>query len=86
MKLVLSTIVSAIGVTVVLMAISSTASAQSPVPALCGAMTTRTENFQGKTYTKYNIIEAAGIRCQQVQATRPAMPWKVFKTKWSQQD
>jgi hypothetical protein len=52
----------------------------------CESMTTRTEIYQGKSYLKYNIPEAAGMRCPQIQATRPAMPWKILKTKWSQQD
>lgn len=58
-----------------------------PKPAFsCDNMTTRTETFNGKPYLKFNIPEAAGMRCSQVQATRPAMPWKILKTKWSQQD
>lgn len=71
-------------------AIVQTAQAQVPpvVPPkfVCESMTTREEIFQGKVYVKYNIPESAGMACPQVQATRPAMAWKVFKTKWSQQD
>lgn len=52
----------------------------------CESMTTREETFQGQTYVKYNIPDSAGMSCPQVQATRPPMVWKVFKTKWTQQD
>lgn len=58
----------------------------SPPKFNCDSMTTREDVFQGKAYVKYNIPDSAGMACPQVQATRPAMPWKVFKAKWTQQD
>lgn len=67
----------------------SFAFAQAPAPVVspvCQAMTSRVETLNGRSYVKYNITVAAGMRCPQVQATRPAMPWKVRKTAWTPED
>lgn len=52
----------------------------------CSTLTTRTEIFNGKSYTKYNVVEAAYLTCAQVRATTTHRPWLVKKTEWSQQD
>ena len=52
----------------------------------CSTLTTRTEVFNGKKFTKYNVVDSAYMKCPQVQATRPVMNWKVKKAEWSAQD
>jgi hypothetical protein len=54
--------------------------------AVCSSLSSRTEVFNGKSYTKYNIVDSSSVQCSQVQATFPKMPWKVKKTSWSAQD
>ncbi len=52
----------------------------------CNTLTTRTEIFNGKSYTKYNVVRSEYMHCEQIQATRPLMNWKVKKVAWSAQD
>ncbi len=52
----------------------------------CSSLTSRTETLNGKSYTKYNVVDSAYMKCDQVQATRPVMNWKVTKASWSAQD
>ena len=56
------------------------------VASVCDTLTSRTEVFNGKSYTKYNIVDSSFIKCPQVRATIPKMLWKVKKTAWSAQD
>lgn len=77
-KLNLLTIVSAV------MAISQMTYAKDPID--CNTLTSRTEIFNGQSYTKYNVVDSSYMQCPQVQATRPRMNWKVKKIGWSAQD
>ncbi|MBC7457902.1 MAG: hypothetical protein H7235_06465 [Bdellovibrionaceae bacterium] len=52
----------------------------------CSTLTSRQETFQGKSYTKYNILDFSFNKCPQIAATKPAMPWVVKKTEWSKAD
>lgn len=52
----------------------------------CSSLTSRTETLNGKSYTKYNVVDSAFMKCDQIQSTRPVMNWKVTKTGWSAQD
>lgn len=52
----------------------------------CSSLTSRTETLNGKSYTKYNVVDSAYMKCDQVQSNRPVMNWKVTKTGWSAQD
>lgn len=52
----------------------------------CSSLTSRTETLNGKSYTKYNVVDSAFMKCNQIQKMRPVMNWKVTKTGWSTQD
>lgn len=52
----------------------------------CSSLTSRTETFNGKSYTKYNVVDSAYMKCSQIQATKPVMNWKVNRAAWSAQD
>lgn len=47
---------------------------------------TRTETFNGKTYTKFNVTDTAQLSCPQVKALSTKRPWKVKKLKWDDAD
>jgi hypothetical protein len=52
----------------------------------CSTLTSRTETFNGKSYTKYNVVDSEYMKCPQIRSTIPVMNWKVTKTSWSAQD
>ena len=60
--------------------------ATSSAPSICDTLTSRTEVFNGKSYTKYNIVDSSFTKCPQVKATTPNMIWKVKKASWSLTD
>lgn len=61
------------------------ASAQAP-SVDCSTLTSRQETYQGKTYTKYNILDYSFNKCPQIASQIPMMTWKVQKTSWSKAD
>ena len=52
----------------------------------CSTLTSRIETLNGVQYTKYNVVDSAYMKCDQVQSTKPVMNWKVKKLAWSNQD
>ena len=61
--------------------------AQQSKPAIdCSTLTSRTETLNGVKYTKFNVVDSAYMKCDQIQATKPVMNWKVKKAAWTAQD
>lgn len=52
----------------------------------CNALLTRQEEFNGKSYLRYNISEVSQLQCPQVRAMKTKRPWIVTKTQWSNED
>lgn len=52
----------------------------------CTKVLTRTETFQGKTYTRFNIADPAFLACPQVKAMKTTRTWQVKKAAWSKDD
>ncbi len=60
--------------------------AQDKPPIDCSTLTSRTEIFNGKSYSKFNVVDSAYMKCEQIRSTTPVMNWKVRKTNWDYQD
>jgi hypothetical protein len=65
---------------------SQFSSAQTNTEVNCSTLTSRNEIYNGRTFTKYNVVDSAYMKCPQIRQTTPVMNWKVQKTTWSNTD
>jgi hypothetical protein len=84
-NLLLSKSLWAFSIPVIFLLAPVVASAQKQ-PIDCSQLRTRTEVFEGRSYSKFVVVDSGYMRCPQVQAQRPSMPWTVRKTEWSTAD